>query len=110
MPPRRKRGPVEVATAKTLKDLIEVSPVLAAMAAAALKLAQTLDGDAGMATAAVARELRATLESLAQAKGGGGDDVDNALQELSRALGGPVMPAAVGYAADVQADAGREGG
>jgi hypothetical protein len=49
-------------------DLSRLTPRLdkpdAALMALALTLAETLDGGAGMATAAVARELRATLAAL----------------------------------------------
>ena len=55
-------GPIETAV---LLDLsVDNVPGTAGLRATALRLARTLDGDAGIATAAVARELRATLEAL----------------------------------------------
>jgi hypothetical protein len=54
--------------AAVVADLSRLTPRLdkpdAALMALALTLAETLDGGAGMATAAVARELRATLAAL----------------------------------------------
>ena len=61
--PRRKAQPEtnREAVAALLATLGDVDPALAKMAAT---LAQSLDEGAGMATAAVARELRATLTEL----------------------------------------------
>jgi len=57
-----------VVRAAVAADLSRLTPRLdkpdAALMALALTLAETLDGGAGMATAAVARELRATLAAL----------------------------------------------
>jgi hypothetical protein len=55
------------------------------LAAAALVLASKLDDDAGMATAAVARELRATLTELE-----GEGTVDDELADLVGRLSAPV--------------------
>ena len=56
-----------------------------ARAALALNLAATLDAGAGMAAAAVARELRATLTELAPTEEDGGDDdpFDRLVADLS---------------------------
>jgi hypothetical protein len=51
-----------------------------ALAGVALTLAAFLDEGAGMATAAVARELRATVEALTD---DGGDAADDALEGMS---------------------------
>lgn len=56
-------GPMERAVRSTLKDL-GVNITKDARGRLAVTLAVTLDGDAGMATAAVSRELRATLTEL----------------------------------------------
>jgi hypothetical protein len=66
----------------TLKQL-EVNPVTDARGRLALTLAQALDGDAGMATAAVARELRATLAELEGRNDGNTDDLASLLAGLS---------------------------
>lgn len=63
------------------------------MAEAALTLAKTLDEGAGLATAAVARELRATLVKLAE--GTGDDGGDDPFREFAAEL---AMPAQVGDA------------
>ncbi|MCP3805385.1 hypothetical protein NLX83_39575 [Allokutzneria sp. A3M-2-11 16] len=58
-----------------------------ALSALALKLARQLDDGAGLATAAVSRELRACLDALC--KDGGASDPDE-LHELVGALSTPV--------------------
>ncbi len=60
-------GPVSEATLRRLQELDEADSPLGAIA---LMLAQTLDAGAGMATAAVAKELRATLKELTPRDGG----------------------------------------
>ena len=70
-----------------LAGLASGGPVSGSLAATALILARTLDDGAGLATAAVARELRATL--LALAAGGGGDD--DGTQTLLAELSTPVL-------------------
>jgi len=80
-------GPVEAAV---LADLKQIDPPAgsAAMAASAVALARKLDEDAGLATAAVARELRATMTALAPpVEDGNSSDID----ELVRALSAPVQ-------------------
>lgn len=72
--PRRTRGPVERDTYKTIRDLPRVNPAHDSLAATALVLAKALDDGAGLATAAVARELRATMGALTLTTEGGGQD------------------------------------
>jgi hypothetical protein len=67
-------GGVEVALTADLAQMALSGPVDGSLAATALTLARTLDGGAGLATAAVARELRATLAALAGRVDEGGDD------------------------------------
>lgn len=69
---RRKRGRVELATARAVREIGELPRGLSNLAEAALTLAKSLDDGAGLATAAVARELRATMTELA--KGAARDD------------------------------------
>ena len=79
-------GPNEKAVRATLRQL-EVSVTTDALARLAVTLAQTLDGDAGMATAAVSRELRATLADLE----GRGGDTDDSLASLIAELSAPMV-------------------
>jgi hypothetical protein len=67
-------GGVESAVTFDLAQMALSGPVDASLAATALTLARALDGGAGLATAAVARELRATLAALAGRVDEGGDD------------------------------------
>lgn len=77
------QGPNEKAVRATLRQL-EVSVVTDALGRLAITLAKALDADAGMATAAVSRELRATLTDLEGRHGGNDDDgFDRLLAELS---------------------------
>lgn len=80
-------GEVERAVSTTLEALEQASPIHEGLAASARVLARKLDTDAGLATAAVARELRATLESLAKS---GGDDDGDSLADLVAHLSSPV--------------------
>ena len=83
------QGPNEKAVRSTLKQL-EVNVSTDALARLAVTLAQTLDGDAGMATAAVSRELRATLTDLEGRHGGSDDDeLTKFLAQLSAPLVDP---------------------
>lgn len=80
-------GPVETAVAVDIAAL-ELKPGTASLAASAVALARKLDEDAGLATAAVARELRATMTALAPPiEDGNSSDID----ELVRALSAPVQ-------------------
>lgn len=76
--PRRKVGPVERSTRKDLRDW----DVTGGLAESAIVLARTLDEGAGLAVAAVARELRATMESLRPVEEDH-DDLDAFLASLS---------------------------
>jgi hypothetical protein len=82
-----RRGKVELATARTLRDLERVSAAHDALSASALVLARTLDEGAGMAAAAVARELRSTLTALAE--GGKAGDADP-FADIAAVLSAPV--------------------
>lgn len=76
-------GPMEKAVRATLRQL-EISTVDDARGRLAVVLAKTLDGDAGMATAAVSRELRATLSELeGRTNGDSNDDFSRLLADLS---------------------------
>ena len=82
-------GPIESAV---LEDLcMQNEPGTAGLRATALRLARTLDGDAGIATAAVARELRATLEALIVKEPVGDND---ALDRLIVRMSAPLQHAA----------------
>jgi hypothetical protein len=74
-------GSVEDATGRRLHELGEVDSPLGQVA---LTLARTLDEGAGMSTAAVARELRATLKELTPHDSG--DDFQKLMDELSTAV------------------------
>jgi hypothetical protein len=83
------QGPNEKAVRATLRQL-EVSVSTDAIARLAVTLAKTLDGDAGMATAAVSRELRATLADLEGRNVGTDDDgLSRLLAELSSPMVNP---------------------
>ena len=77
------QGPNEKAVRTTLRQL-EISVVDDARGRLAVTLAKALDGDAGMATAAISRELRATLSELeGRSNGDTDDDLTKFLAELS---------------------------
>ena len=76
------QGPNEKAVRATLKRL-EVNAATDALGQAAVTLGRTLDNDAGMATAAVARELRALLTELEGRTGGNDDELSRLLADLS---------------------------
>ena len=76
--PRRKVGPVERGIRADLKSWA----VTGGLAESAIVLARTLDDGAGLAVAAVARELRATMEALCPVEEDH-DDLDNFLASLS---------------------------
>lgn len=80
---------VEVAVRDNLADAPAIDPGHAALVATALMLARKLDEGAGMATAAVARELRLTIDAIWK---GSGDD-DDGLDQFVNGLG---LPAPVG--------------
>ena len=87
---RTRRGKVELATARTLRGIEETCPAHDALSAVAVVLAKALDEGAGLATAAVARELRATLAVLTSA--GGGDD--DGCEAIVAGLSAPVVDSA----------------
>ena len=91
---RRRRGKVELATARGLREIGEVPRGLEGLAEAALTLARSLDDGAGLATAAVARELRATLVELVK----GCDRDDDAADPIGELVA--QLRAPVGHAAD----------
>lgn len=71
-------GPVEEATRLAIEGLGALAGRDAALAEAAYALAKKLDGDAGMAAAAVSKELRAVLDAIWQ----GHDDEDEDEDDL----------------------------
>lgn len=73
--------PLTKAVRATLRQL-EVSATTDARAQLAISLAKKLDEDAGMATAAIARELRATLADL-EGRTDGSSDFDTLIAQLS---------------------------
>jgi hypothetical protein len=91
-------GSCQAAVASDLASLTSGGPVSASLAAVADTLARTLDAGAGLATAAVARELRATLLALAGSGGGDDDGTQGLLAELSA----PVLDAPGPVPADVR--------
>jgi hypothetical protein len=86
---RPRRGKVELAVLRTLRQVTPTSPAHDGLAASALMLARTLDEGAGLATAAVARELRATLETLTKGASddGSADATASLFAELSTPMG-----------------------
>jgi hypothetical protein len=86
------QGPNEKAVRATLRQL-EVSVVDDALGRLAVTLAKALDADAGMATAAISRELRATLSELEGRYGGTDDDE---LTRLLADLSAPVVDSSNG--------------
>jgi hypothetical protein len=85
---RTRRGKVELAVMKTLRSVTQTSPAHDGLSASALVLARALDEGAGLATAAVARELRATLETLT--KGSSDDGSADATAQLFAELSTPM--------------------
>lgn len=78
---------MELAVGRTLREIdLDADPGARTLAASAAVLARTLDEGAGLSTAAVARELRATVEALTR----GGDDGGKAIAELLTRLSTPV--------------------
>lgn len=71
----------------TLDDIPEIAPAHVALVSLALTLARKLDEGAGLATAAVARELRATLDVLTK---GDGDDSDDEFTGFIASLSSPL--------------------
>ena len=94
---RRRRGKVELAIMRGLGEIAELPAGLSGLRESALTLARTLDEGAGLATAAVARELRATMTELA--KGVSRDDGPDPFDQEIAAFSRPV-PASVEYRAE----------
>lgn len=78
-------GPEDGAVAlATLRQLTALNEAHSAQGQVALVLARTLDAGAGMATAAVAKELRATLRELTPDDAG--DDFTRLMASLSASV------------------------
>lgn len=78
--PRRKIGPVERKVRADIAALVTAHPMGEALTEMSLNLARVLDEGAGLATAAVNRELRANLTELSRLAV---DDDDDLADELS---------------------------
>lgn len=72
-------GPVETKVRQDVDALVSTHPMGEALAEMAFSLARTLDEGAGMATAAVNRELRANLIELASQGVNDDDDLESEL-------------------------------
>ena len=72
-------GPVETKVREDVGALITEHPMGEALAEMSFNLARVLDQGAGLAVAAVNRELRANLVELARLGVGGDDDLDDQL-------------------------------
>lgn len=72
-------GPVEAKVREDIGALISSHPMGEALAEMSFNLARTLDEGAGLAVAAVNRELRANLVELARLGVADDDDLDAAL-------------------------------
>lgn len=77
--PRHRAGPVERQVKRDIAALVTAHPMGEALAAMSLNLARTLDDGAGLATAAVNRELRANLLELSRLAVDDTDDLDDEL-------------------------------
>jgi hypothetical protein len=73
---------VEEEVRATLDDAPEISAAHRALVATALTLARKLDDGAGMATAAVAKELRATLDAILKEASDDDDGLDGFVNGL----------------------------
>ena len=78
-------GPVASAVASDLESL-SVTDGQRGLAATAITLARQLDEGAGMAAAAIARELRVTLDAIRNGGAGDDDDVAALFRELSASV------------------------
>ena len=72
-------GPVETKVRQDIEALVTVHPMGEALAEMAFTLARTLDQGAGLAVAAVNRELRANLVELASMAEDDDDDLEDRL-------------------------------
>jgi len=98
MPPRgRKAAPapveldlsVEAEVRAELVDAVQIHPAHRSLVATAYTLARKLDEGAGMATAAVSKELRATLDAILKEAGGDDDGLDAFVNGLGVPSMGP---------------------
>ena len=80
-------GPVETKVRQDVAAILTEHPMGESLAEMAFTLARTLDDGAGLAVAAVNRELRANLAELARMEVSGDDD------EFGDALSAPVRDA-----------------
>jgi hypothetical protein len=78
--PRPRRGPVERKVRADIAALVTAHPMGEALAEMSFNLARVLDEGAGLATAAVNRELRANLQELGRLAV---DDDDTLERDLS---------------------------
>ena len=76
---RRRSGPITRKVAADLAAIVTTHPMGEALAEMSLNLARTLDAGAGLATAAVNRELRANLLELSRMADDGDDDLADEL-------------------------------
>lgn len=83
-----RQGAVERQTRADVKNLKSTHPMAGAIAESAFTLARALDRGAGLAIAAVSRELRANLVELSRLGADGDPDVD---ADLSTAVGHPAQ-------------------
>jgi hypothetical protein len=83
-------GPLERAVRADVRAKPSTSPVAASLRQVAYSLARQLDAGAGMAAAAIAKELRATLDQLTRTD----DDSDDELEQLISRLSAPMGDAA----------------
>jgi hypothetical protein len=84
-PPAPKQGSLERAVRKDLASVADESPVHTSLVQLAISLARQLDAGAGMAAAAIGRELRNTLNQLTEAE----EDKDDELDQFVNGLGLP---------------------
>jgi len=75
----RQSGVIEQAVRDDLRTLGSTHLMRSGLTELAIALAQTLDKGAGLAVAAVSRELRATLTALAAQSDGDDDDLEDEL-------------------------------
>jgi len=78
---------VEIEVRAQLADAPVVHPAHRALVATAITLARKLDEGAGMATAAVAKELRATLDAILSVP----QDTEDELDAFVNSLGTPSL-------------------
>ena len=77
--PRVRRGPVERQVRADIAALVTAHPMGEALAEMSYALARVIDAGAGLAAAAVNRELRANLMELSRLASDDGDDLADEL-------------------------------